>query len=310
MLGTEPLAQELLARLQDGDYDVFYVLHGETAESYHVYGHQKSKHRRAIDVGVGGHNFSPIFIEDAVELADKNQAARRQPKQKIMTKTTTRRKATKPPASVKPKVKKTPQRQNVKTKTPEQTPPTLAQKPEQPESQIPKLLTVRGELGVKSEWGYLSYPEAKPEPTEILHPWLATPASETDAGGAPKKADENAAPQERPVRFPPELAQPYGRKAEVAPCNAFPMLRIRARIDIGLGNHLTAYGNWESEGGWEKGQPMVCILPDLWELLVPVSNAAAKTIDFKVKLNDTTWETGMNHPGLRNSQVEFTPKFE
>ena len=159
------------------------------------------------------------------------------------------------------------------------------------ESQIYVWLANLGKkMGVKSEAGpdrsYLSYPEAKPRP--------ATPAQ------TPPEASE--------------LPFGYGR-AEIAlgpstPCSLLPTVRIRAHIDIGLGNNLTAYGNWENEAGWEKGQPMVCILPDLWELLVPVSNADAKVIEFKVKLNDTTWETGMNHPGLRDSQVEFTPKFE
>jgi len=86
------------------------------------------------------------------------------------------------------------------------------------------------------------------------------------------------------------------------------LLRIRAKINVGEGNRLVVYGNWESDT-WEKGIEMFCILPDLWEAIVTVRNSTARLIEFKVKLNDTQWETGANHAGYPNSQVEFTPYF-
>ena len=88
-------------------------------------------------------------------------------------------------------------------------------------------------------------------------------------------------------------------------------VRIRARIDVGAGNFLTVYGNWKDAAGWKTGLPMLCILPDLWELVVPVTNLDVKLIEFKTKLNDVVWEAcGINHAGYPDSQVEFTPRFD
>jgi len=91
------------------------------------------------------------------------------------------------------------------------------------------------------------------------------------------------------------------------PCLLTPTLRIRARINVGHGNHLSVYGNWQGDSSWEKGIPMTCILPDLWEAIVPT--AGQPTIEFKIKLNDSRWEAGYNHIGYPGKQIEVTPQF-
>lgn len=82
-------------------------------------------------------------------------------------------------------------------------------------------------------------------------------------------------------------------------------LRIRARINVGHGNNLAIQGSWDN---WEKTTPMKCILPDLWEALIPLPPNSGLA-EFKTLLNEKTWEEGINHAGYPDSTVEFEPRF-
>lgn len=80
---------------------------------------------------------------------------------------------------------------------------------------------------------------------------------------------------------------------------------LRAKINVGHGNQLFAFGNWNGNKSWETGVPMVCKQPDIWEAKIKTTNP----IQFKVKLNNETWEKGENHAGTPGQIIEFTPIF-
>lgn len=81
--------------------------------------------------------------------------------------------------------------------------------------------------------------------------------------------------------------------------------QIVIKCDVGFHNHVTIRGNGANLS-WEKGQPLKNVKHDewLWETDAPFANA-----EFKVLLNDKTYEQGNNHHLKCGSQLEYTPHF-
>jgi len=84
-----------------------------------------------------------------------------------------------------------------------------------------------------------------------------------------------------------------------------PVIRIRARIDIGFGNALTIRGNGAGLS-WDKGMEMSCTNADLWTVTLV---GACNPVSFKVLVNDITWNSGEDYVALPGSDITVTPEF-
>jgi hypothetical protein len=81
--------------------------------------------------------------------------------------------------------------------------------------------------------------------------------------------------------------------------------RIIVKYDIGFKNTLYIRG----KGGnlsWDKGIPMKNTKADewMWE-----TDSMFPTGEFKVLINDRTYETGPNHPLQSGANIQYTPHF-
>jgi len=84
------------------------------------------------------------------------------------------------------------------------------------------------------------------------------------------------------------------------------MTRIKVRFDVGMGNALYLRGSC-SGLNWEKGVELKNSGPDLW---VWETNHDFKECEFKVLLNDQTYESGENHYLYPGADIEYTPHFD
>lgn len=81
--------------------------------------------------------------------------------------------------------------------------------------------------------------------------------------------------------------------------------KIIIKYDAGFGNALYIRGS--SRGlSWDKGIPLKNIGKDEW---VWETNELFSPGEFKVLLNDQTYETGYNHPIHQGKSIYYTPKF-
>lgn len=82
--------------------------------------------------------------------------------------------------------------------------------------------------------------------------------------------------------------------------------KIIARFDCGFPNSLFIRGEGVSTLSWDKGAQMKNISPNewMWE-----SDRPCSTVQFKVLINDNSFEQGENHSIAFGQAVEFTPKF-
>ena len=90
-----------------------------------------------------------------------------------------------------------------------------------------------------------------------------------------------------------------------APESQPPVIRIRARTDIGFGNVLTIRGRGAGLS-WDKGMEMNCMNADLWTIALV---GACTPVIFKVLVNDTTWNTGEDYIAQPGSDVTVIPIF-
>lgn len=82
--------------------------------------------------------------------------------------------------------------------------------------------------------------------------------------------------------------------------------KIIARFDCGFPNSLFVRGEGISTLSWDKGTKMQNISPNewLWE-----SDRPCSTMQFKILINDNSFELGENHTIAYGQAVEITPKF-
>jgi hypothetical protein len=82
--------------------------------------------------------------------------------------------------------------------------------------------------------------------------------------------------------------------------------RIVVHADLGARDTLFLRGEGLSELSWEKGVQLKNEKPDEWvfETDLPFSNA-----EFKILVNDKTYELGENHPLYPGASVLINPRF-
>lgn len=81
--------------------------------------------------------------------------------------------------------------------------------------------------------------------------------------------------------------------------------RITIKYDVGFSNQLFIRGNGAGLN-WDRGQLLKNMGRDLW---VWEPNASFTQCEFKVLINDRTYEAGANHTLKSGSQIEYTPRF-
>lgn len=81
--------------------------------------------------------------------------------------------------------------------------------------------------------------------------------------------------------------------------------RIVVKYDVGFNNQLFIRGKGANLS-WEKGIPLINIKNDewAWETNTPFTSG-----EFKVLINDTTYEAGDNHPLKAGMNIVYTPSF-
>ncbi len=82
--------------------------------------------------------------------------------------------------------------------------------------------------------------------------------------------------------------------------------KVMVKIDVGFKNALYIRGNAPGLS-WQKGKLMKNMGPDswFWETDAPIG----KDREFKVLINDQTYEDGENHKLSPGTTVQFTPRF-
>jgi glycosidase len=82
--------------------------------------------------------------------------------------------------------------------------------------------------------------------------------------------------------------------------------KIIIHFDAGWGNSLSIRGNGEPLN-WDSGLKCENVSSNTWQFIIerPLSQA----LEFKVLLNDTTWESGNNHVVQPNGTIEIWPNF-
>jgi hypothetical protein len=84
-----------------------------------------------------------------------------------------------------------------------------------------------------------------------------------------------------------------------------PKTRITVKYDIGFGNYLFLRGKGANLC-WDKGVVLKNARNDewVWETDLPFSSC-----EFKVLVNDTTYEIGDNHTLTCGASIQYTPRF-
>lgn len=81
--------------------------------------------------------------------------------------------------------------------------------------------------------------------------------------------------------------------------------RVVIKYDVGFGNSLTIRGNMTGLS-WEKGVPLKNVKADEW---VWETEHAFTSGEFKILINDRTYEHGANHQIRCGSLIQYTPRF-
>lgn len=81
--------------------------------------------------------------------------------------------------------------------------------------------------------------------------------------------------------------------------------KIIVQFDAGFSNELYIRGSG-ADLKWNKGQKLINVKSDEW---VWESNASFSPCEFKILLNDHTYENGENHPLNEGATIRYTPKF-
>ncbi|MFC2049085.1 hypothetical protein ACFLR2_00210 [Chlamydiota bacterium] len=82
--------------------------------------------------------------------------------------------------------------------------------------------------------------------------------------------------------------------------------RIIVQVDPNFPNEIYLRGEGLSDLSWEKGVQLKHEKPDEW---VFETEAPFSTAEFKVLVNDNTYEMGENHPLYPGASVRINPKF-
>lgn len=97
-------------------------------------------------------------------------------------------------------------------------------------------------------------------------------------------------------------SQPLGPTTE---CKKGPKTRIIIRYDVGFNNTLSLRGKGANLS-WDKGILLKNVKPDEW---IWETESFFNMCEFKVLINDTTYETGKNHPLSCGASIQYTPIF-
>jgi hypothetical protein len=81
--------------------------------------------------------------------------------------------------------------------------------------------------------------------------------------------------------------------------------RITVKYDVGFQNNLFIRGKGANLS-WDKGMQMKNLKNDEW---IWETDAAFPNGEFKVLINDRTYETGHNHPLNCGATIQYTPHF-
>lgn len=81
--------------------------------------------------------------------------------------------------------------------------------------------------------------------------------------------------------------------------------RIQVKCDAGFGNFLTIRGQGANLS-WSQGIPLQNIKNDEWLF---ETDLQFSDIEFKILINDLTYETGQNHHIKPGNYLQYHPKF-
>ena len=76
--------------------------------------------------------------------------------------------------------------------------------------------------------------------------------------------------------------------------------------DVGFGNTLTIRGN-RLPLSWHRGKECKNVGPNAWAYYMEFNYP--QTVEFKVLINDSTWETGYNHSVETGNIIVIKPSF-
>lgn len=111
----------------------------------------------------------------------------------------------------------------------------------------------------------------------------------------------------RPETLPAERA--HDTKAMVCVVSSLNQTSAKTRVivkyDVGFPNHLTIRGKGANLS-WDKGQPLKNLHRDEW---VWETDQSFQQCEFKVLINDASYEVGSNHSLPAGSCVTYTPHF-
>lgn len=111
----------------------------------------------------------------------------------------------------------------------------------------------------------------------------------------------------RPDTLPAERS--HDTKAVVcvasSPHHASAKTRVIVKYDVGFPNHLTIRGKGANLS-WDRGQPLKNLLKDEW---VWETDQSFQQCEFKVLINDTSYEVGGNHSLHAGGSFTYTPHF-
>lgn len=85
-----------------------------------------------------------------------------------------------------------------------------------------------------------------------------------------------------------------------------PKTKIIVHMDCGFANNLFIRGEGVATLSWEKGLPLKNIKADEW---VWESDRPFSTMQYKILLNDSQFESGENHTLGYGQEADFTPTF-
>ncbi len=81
--------------------------------------------------------------------------------------------------------------------------------------------------------------------------------------------------------------------------------QIVVKYDVGMNNTLSIRGNGAGLS-WDRGVPLKNVGPDEW---VWETNAPFSDCEFKVLINDQSFECGENHHLGPGAKLQYTPSF-
>jgi hypothetical protein len=82
--------------------------------------------------------------------------------------------------------------------------------------------------------------------------------------------------------------------------------RIVVQFDAGFANQVYLRGDGVPELNWSKGVPLKNVKANEW---VWETEASFKAGEFKVLINDQTFEAGSNHHIYPGTSIRINPKF-